>query len=117
MATEFSLELCVARKKAGLIQSDVAHLLDIGQATMSGFEKGNLMPAVEQLVKLSLIYERSFEGLYDEVVRDARQKLLARLESLPQDVRDCAGTFNRSGTLERLRQRLVAEIDEYGAAA
>ncbi len=117
MSTEFSLELRVARKKAGLTQSDVAHLLDVGQATVSEFEQGHLMPTVEQLVKLSLIYGRSFECLYREVVCNARRKLLVRLESLPQDVRNCAGTFNRSCTIERLQQRLVAEIDEYDAAA
>jgi len=117
MSTEFSLELRVSRKKSGLTQSDVAHLLGVKQSLVSGFEKGRRVPPVRELVKLSLIYGRSFDCLYAELVRDARQELLARLETLPEEVRRCAGTFNRSSTIERLRLRLVTEIDEYDSAA
>ncbi len=117
MPTDFSLELRVSRKKSGLTQADVAHLLDVGQSTISGFEQGQLIPSVEQVVKLSLIYGRSFECLYGEVVRGARHKLKARLETLSQDVRTCASTFNRPHTLKGLKHRLIVELNECDAVA
>ena len=118
MTTQFSLELRVARKNAGLTQYDVAHLLSTKQSNISRFEKGTRMPNQEQLIKLSLIYGRSFENLYAQMVHDARRALLAQLETLPYERSGRTNrTFNRPETLERLRDRLVAEVSDHGLAA
>lgn len=115
MTTQFSLELRVARKNAGLTQYDVAHLLSTKQSNVSRFEKGSRMPNQEQLIKLSLIYGKSFENLYAKMVHDARRALLTQLETLPDEKAGrTSSTFNRPETLERLRERLIVEIADYG---
>ena len=114
MTTQFSLELRVARKNAGLTQYDVAHLLSTKQSNISRFEKGSRMPSQEQLIKLSLIYGKAFENLYAEMVHDARRALLNQLETLPHEKSGrTSSTFNRPETLERLRERLLVEISDY----
>ncbi|RMF34013.1 MAG: XRE family transcriptional regulator, partial [Alphaproteobacteria bacterium] len=117
MSTQFALDLRVARRKAGLTQRDVAHLLAAHQSAVSDLERGRIRPGLTQIVTLSLIYGRSFECLFAELIQEARRDLLERLETLPKEVRSFAGTFNRPATLERLRHRLTAELKEHGGAA
>lgn len=117
MSTDFSLELRLARRKAGLTQSDVAHLLNAPQSTVSRLEKNRTQPTIEQVVTLSLIYGRSFECLFAEIVKSARRDLSERLPALPDDVRQHVGTFNRASSLARLSDRLATEPMEYDAAA
>lgn len=116
MSTEFALDLRLARRKAGLTQRDISHLLVSHQTTVSDLERGRVLPSVVQICTLSAIYGRSFESLFSTVMTDARRELLRRLKSLPDDVRDCAGTFNREGTLARLKERLKAEAQNHGSA-
>lgn len=116
MTTEFALDLRLARRKAGFTQRDAAHLLGVHQSTISDLERGRLLPTVGQIVTLSLIYGRSFESLFAEAMRDARQELRERLAFVPDSVRAYVGTFNRAGSLERLRQRLVVEDPDNGGA-
>ena len=116
MTTEFALDLRAARRKAGLTQRDVAHLLAAHQSTVSDLERGRLLPTLVQIVTLSLIYGRSFESLFAEVMRDARQALRKRLRTLPKEARTYAGTFNRESTIARLRDRLAAEETDHGGS-
>ena len=116
MTTEFALDLRLARRKAGFTQRDAAHLLGVHQSTVSDLERGRLLPTVGQIVTLSLIYGRSFESLFAQVMRDARRELKERLALVPDSVRAYVGTFNRTSSLERLRQRLEAEYPDYGGA-
>lgn len=117
MSTDFSIELRAARKKAGLTQYDVAHLLEIGQSSFSDLERGRQTPTIRQLVKLSLIYGRTFESFYATLLWQTRQRLLERLNTIPREVRNSACTFNRASTLSYLKQRLTEELKEYDAAA
>lgn len=107
MQNQFALDLCAARRKAGFTQRDVAHLLDASQTTVSNLESGERCPSFEQVVTLSLIYGRSFESHYAEVMKVACGSLQVRIFSLPKPVRTSAGTFNRSSSIERLAQRLA----------
>ncbi|SDL26476.1 helix-turn-helix transcriptional regulator [Aliiruegeria lutimaris] len=114
MTTEFALDLRAARRKAGYVQGDVAHLLGMHQSTVSELETGRKLPTLTQTVTLSLIYGRSFESLFAAVMKEARRDLKKRLRGLPKNVRDHPGTLNRKASIDRLRQRLKEEAKDYG---
>ena len=115
MTTEFALDLRLARRKAGLVQRDCAHLLAIHPGTLSTLEHGGRLPTVNQICTLSLIYGRSFESLFAEIMGTARVDLLRRLETLPTTARKCSATVNRETTLTRLHHRLQDELAAYDA--
>jgi len=116
MSTQFALDLRAARRKAGYTQGDVAHLLDHHQSRISDLEQGRVRPKLEQIVMLSLIYGRSFESLFTEVMDECQTHLTARLSSLPPSGEGTAGTFNRQSTLKKLERRLKANQTDNGCA-
>lgn len=116
MSTEFALDLRLARRKSGFTQRDVAHLLGAHQTLVSELERGRQLPTLEQIVALSLIYGRSFESLFSELMRTARERLQQRILRMPDGVRSYVGTFNRDASIERLARRLAAESDAHGGA-
>ena len=116
MSTEFALDLRLARRKSGFTQRDVAHLLGAHQTLVSELERGRQLPTLEQIVTLSLIYGRSFESLFSELMRTARERLQQRIVHMPDGVRSYVGTFNRDASIERLARRLADEHDAYGGA-
>jgi transcriptional regulator with XRE-family HTH domain len=115
MSSQFALDLRLARKKAGYTQADLAHLLSAHQSVVSDLEHGKRQPNVAEIVELSLIYGRSFESFFDEVMTDSRKHLSVRLASLPAPGRKAMSTFNRPGSLARLKRRL-AQTPEHGRA-
>lgn len=62
---KFSLEIRLIhlRKFNGYTQWDVAELLDISRSTLSKYEKGLLIPNVENLIKLADLYNVSCDYL------------------------------------------------------
>lgn len=94
MSTEFALDLRAARRKAGYTQDDVAHLLDHHQSRVSDLEQGRDRPTLKQIITLSLIYGRSFESLFEEVMIESRRDLSVRIACLPMASSRTAGTFN-----------------------
>lgn len=116
MSTNFSLELRSARKKAGLTQEDLAHLLGTGTTTVAALESGKQQPRIDQLIMLSLIYGRSFESFFAEIMKSARRLLRERMPGLPKQVRYTVHNLNRASTLEKLRERLTVDSQEYGPA-
>ena len=115
MSTQFAHDLRLARRKAGYTQGNLAHLLDSHQSVVSDLEQGKRRPSLEQIIELSLIYGRSFESFFGEVMAERRDHLTVRLGSLPDPGRPTAHTFNRDGSLARLRHRLKQPL-EYGGA-
>jgi len=116
MSTQFSLDLRVARRRAGFTQGDIAHLLGAHQSLVSDLERGRVEPTLVQIVTLSLIFGRSFESHFASVMREARRDLLTRVRSLPEDAREYVGTHNRASSIERLRDRLESDAEAYGDA-
>ncbi len=106
MITEFALDLRHARRKSGLSQQDVGHLLSINQSTYSDFERGKIVPSLEQICQLSLIYGRSFQSYFERITSGVKPRLAERLEELPVKQRLGLRVFNRGRTLGRLRLRL-----------
>lgn len=116
MSTQFAHDLRLARRKAGYTQGDLAHLLASHQSAVSDLEHGKQRPSLEQIIDLSLIYGRSFECLFAEVMAERQAHLTVRLGSLPEPGKATSHTFNRDGSLARLRQRLI-EPPTYGNRA
>ena len=106
MSTQFAHDLRLARRKAGFMQRDVMHLLGGKQSLLSDLEQGKRRPSLEQIIDLSLIYGRSFESLFAEVMAERHAHLRKRIESVPVNHKRTAQTFNRERSLKRLRERL-----------
>jgi transcriptional regulator with XRE-family HTH domain len=115
MTTQFALDLRLARRKGGLTQREVAHLLAFDPAKLSYLENGRRRPSLIQVCTLSLIFGRSFESLFGEIMDQARRDIIERLKSIPARVRRCAATLNRETTLTRLEHRLLAELADHGS--
>jgi transcriptional regulator with XRE-family HTH domain len=116
MFEEFICDLRVARKRAGLTQSDCGHLVGVSHDAISQIERGQRMPTIRELCALSLIYGRSFESLYAEVLREVRRDLGETLADMPEEPKDWSVAARRQKTLERLAHRLLEESDPYHAA-
>ena len=116
MSTEFALNLRLARRKAGYTQRDCAHLLAVSPSVLSHLEGGSRLPSLVEICTLSVIYGRSFESLFGHLLQEARRQLRERILKMPSDVRQFAGTRNRSHSIERLAQRLADETDDHGGA-
>jgi transcriptional regulator with XRE-family HTH domain len=110
MRTQFSADLRLARRKAGYTQADVAVLLCDHQSVVSELEAGTLRPNLTQIITLSLIYGRSFDAFFADVMNDCNRRLKRRLKHLPSNVRDTAHTFNRGASLKALHKRLSKPI-------
>lgn len=115
MSTQFALDLRLARKKAGYTQEDVAHFLSAHQSVVSDLEHGKLRPSLEQIIELSLIYGRSFGSFFEAMMAETKEHLSVRLATLPSPMRKTASTFNRPGSLARLKRR-IEEVSDYGSA-
>ena len=114
MSTQFAADLRLARRKAGFIQADVAHLLSSHRTVVSDLEYGHIEPSLEQIVDLSLIYGRSFESFFAAKLAAERAKLRERFGNLPPLNRETAETINRASSLLKLQRRLN-EPDHGGA--
>lgn len=102
LANTFGLEAEVSDT-----QEDIAHLLDLPQSVVSDLENGGMRPSLEQITALSLIYGRSFESLFAEVMAEARIELATRVGTIATVPSVQSQTFNRDGSLQRLSQRLT----------
>jgi len=116
MSTEFALDLRAARRKAGYTQGDIAQLLDHHQSHVSDLEQGQVRPNLTEIVTLSLIYGRSFESLFSEVMVESQTHLSTRLNNLPPSGTGTAGTFNRASSLKKLERRLQTNQTDHGRA-
>lgn len=106
MSNPFALDLKVARRKSGLTQQDCAHLLDVHKTKISLLEAGKVLPSVQEICTLSMLYGKSFESLFGAMMNDAKRLLQNRLETLPVASHKWLGRFIRQNTLNRLAARL-----------
>ena len=109
MSSDFTLDLRVQRRKTGYRQCDCAHLMGITSGTLSAIEMGRRRPTLVEICTLSLIYGRTFESFFGEVMEEARANLRTRILTMPKNKRTYAGTLNRDTSIERLARRLATE--------
>lgn len=112
-----ALDFREARKKAGLRQVDVAHLLGVQEARVSQIESGKVLPTVIETAMLSIVYGKEMESLLSGLIDRAVSELVERLKTVPPVPRDLAETFNRRHTLQSLARRLeVLSATEHAGA-
>ncbi|MEO1747398.1 MAG: helix-turn-helix transcriptional regulator [Pseudomonadota bacterium] len=109
MNDDFSLDLKVARKKAGFTQRDIAHLLNTNHSKVSKLENGQAVPSIREICGFSLIYGRSFESLFGVVIEDMHRLLQEQIPALPACHKNWLGQFNRSHSIDQLAARLNGE--------
>lgn len=112
MINDFALTLRAARRKAGLSQSDVAHLLEVHPSKVSLWESGKAKPSVSQVCGLSVIYGMNFETLFSGIYIDTKRTLRERLDNIPDAPRRWLGRFHRENTLRGLEHRLSSVTDD-----
>ena len=116
MYTPFNLDLKVHRRKAGLSQEDVAHLMGVHPSKVSLLEGGRAIPSLHDIAALSIVFGKSFEEFFFAFVQEARSKIVSRLTSMPKAPKRWLPQFNRQYTIDNLAQRL-ADVDEDDEAA
>lgn len=71
------------RRARGLKQKEVAEILGLRSASMvSRWEKGVCMPNTANLFKLAVLYRTMADALFIDLVRELRDDLLRREESV-----------------------------------
>ncbi len=112
MSKQFGFDLRLARKQSGFRQSDVAHLVGIGQNTLSDLENGIYPPSLVYICTLSLIYGQGFEQHVSEVLDEAREALRSRLETLPPTQGNEEDILSREESLIAIEARLADQQPE-----
>jgi DNA-binding XRE family transcriptional regulator len=107
MNHDLSLDIKVARLKAGLTQSDCVHLLGVQKNRMSQIEKKGKAPTLREAVLLSIILNRRFDEIFTLEQDAAFAELAPRLESLPDPEKSDPHTFNRIYTLSAVAERVT----------
>ncbi|MEP3300283.1 MAG: helix-turn-helix transcriptional regulator [Pseudoruegeria sp.] len=80
-----TFDLKVARKKSGLTQNDCSHLVGVSRSTLSQIELGERMPSIKELISMSLLFGRSFDSLYADLLAEVRVELTDKLQTMPDE--------------------------------
>ena len=107
------MDLRLARKIAGLTQDDCATLMNRSRKYVLRLEKGTRQPSLDDLLMLSVIYNRTFEAFFAERLSSARATVRAGLPQLPETVSDQVGFQKRRYTLDRIEGDLLSEAETY----
>jgi transcriptional regulator with XRE-family HTH domain len=110
---DFALDIKVQRRKAGLSQRDVAHLLGVHPSKVSLMEAGKTLPSLRDIAHLSLVYGKSFEEFFYAFVSKARRTLKTRLSTMPAAPKRWLGRFNRQYTVDKIAERLAATDSDH----
>ena len=108
MFHDFALDLRAVRRNAGFTQADCAHLLGCHRSRYTRFETGEMLPGLEDICLLSLLFGRSFESFFSDLLDTCRAHLEGRLATLPAAKSRTIGPGNRQKTLDRI----AADLDE-----
>lgn len=114
MFTQFAMDLRLARKVAGLTQDDCATLMNRSRKYVLRLEKGAREPSLDDLLCLSVIYNRTFEDYVATRLKVARATVRAGLPQLPVTISNHAGFRQRCHTLDRIERDLLAEAEAHG---
>ena len=79
MHDDFALNIKVERRKKGLSQRDVAHLIGVHPSKVSLMEAGKMLPSLRDIAHLSLVYGKSFEEFFYSFVSKARESITTTL--------------------------------------
>ena len=106
MIQDFALEVRKTREASGLSQKDAAQLLNITQSALSKIEQGKQMPKLREICALSIIYGRTYECLFGDLIDDIRADMAVRVDELQKCSPNSTGNRLRTETLNNLCERL-----------
>lgn len=112
METRIAVDLKVFRRRSGLNQADVAHLLDVHRSLVSKFERGTREPSVEHVTILCLIYGLRVPDFCVAARSQFEAVLAERLEMLLQKA-DRSQSVTRAQTLTALSEQLAGSPADY----
>lgn len=112
MDNRLAVDLKVFRRRSGLSQADVAHLLGVDRSLISKFERGGREPSMEHVCFLCLVYGTRPPAFCVAALPQFRQALAERLYTLPRDVKQ--DTVKRRMTITRLADDLAGSLDDRG---
>jgi transcriptional regulator with XRE-family HTH domain len=116
MKTPFNLDLKVRRRKAGLSQGDVAHLIGVHPSKISLLERGRMLPNLKDIAALSVVFGKSFEEFIHAVLSSARHQIAERIHSMPPAPKRWLPRFNRDHTIEVMATELNVQASSYEEA-
>jgi transcriptional regulator with XRE-family HTH domain len=105
---EVKVDLRVSRRESGLLQSDLAKLLETTQPRISRLEQGKSVLTVSETVKLAIIFNKNTTALFRLLSARLREELAAQIDSIPTDVAHAPDAQTREATLSRLSAQLLA---------
>lgn len=111
---DFSHCLAQSRRKAGLSQTDCAHLLGVSQAHISRLELGRTTPSVTDLCGVAVLFGRTMELLVEPLFKDRALTIQQRLVDLPEPRLGWLAQFTRHNALQNLEARVDRIVDHYG---
>lgn len=110
---DFSARLAHARRKAGLSQADIAHLLGISQAQVSRLELGRAVPTIRDVCGVAVLFGRSMELLVEPLFLERALGIRERLVDLPEQRTRWLADFVRQTSLRKLEQRVERIATHY----
>lgn len=112
---EVRIDLKVSRRESGLLQSDLAHLLETTQPRISNLEQGKGALTVEEALKLTVIFGKPVVELFQLLSERVRDELGQRISIMAEALPNVESSGPRADTFNRLMARLSANNqDAYG---
>ncbi len=106
METRIAVDLKVFRRRSGLRQADVAHLLGVHRTQVSKFERGVREPSIEHVTILCLIYGLRLPDFCVAARPQFERVLAERLQTLPVAKENTTET-PREQTIQALTEQLA----------
>lgn len=97
-----ALDLKIARRRSGLSQSQVAHLLGVHRTRLSKLEKGRRPATAHELATLSVIFSLPLSELGRTSIHEIHGELRERLDHFPNLTNYTARPSKRADTLNAL---------------
>ena len=116
MNKTFASDLNNARLESGLTVEDCAHMMAINQTRYRNLERGGIVPTLNEICALSVLFNQAFENLYNDIFDDVKAHMSAALENLPNAFDLPDSDVNRQTSLNKLAERLQSfGIEDYGS--
>lgn len=108
---KIAADLQAWRRRAGLSQADLAHLLSVHISKVSDMETGATRPNLNDLVRMSLIFGKPLDLMASALVDANAYCLITRLGKMPRAPRRWRKGSTRANTLSGLARRLEGYND------
>lgn len=116
MNQEFASDLNNARLESSLSYEDCVHLLDMTVKRFKQLESGSVIPTLNELCALNILFNQAFESLYNDIFDEVKAHMNAALENMPGENEPECSDITRQTSLNSLSERLQGfRIGDYGS--